>query len=57
MFLRKFYQQDPNFKQKFQTVLKFLSRESDRYTPSLLGRKTKGHIVLYREHGTRNKEI
>ena len=57
MFLRKFYQQDPNFKQKFQTVLNFLSRESDRYTPSLQGRKTKGHIVLYRERGTRNKEI
>ena len=57
MFLRKFYQQDPNFKQKFQTVLKFLSRESDRYTLSLQGRKTKGHIVLYLEHGTRNKEI
>ena len=57
MFLRKFYQQDPKFKQKFQIVLKFLSRESDRYTPSLQGRKTKGHIVLYLEHGTRNKEI
>ena len=57
MFLSKFYQQDPNFKQKFQIVLKFLSRESDRYTPSLQGRKTKGHIVLYLEHGTRNKEI
>ena len=42
-FLRKSSWHGPNYKRKFQVDLEFLYRESDKNTPTLEERRTKGH--------------